>query len=85
MEDSDPNFLMCRKFGWLHLRVLLHHQDELVELEEELERLDAFDAGSDFRKLKSRRRDEAIDSKRKGLLNKIDTSLAAYGMRSYLW
>ncbi|MCJ1245850.1 hypothetical protein MMC30_003054 [Trapelia coarctata] len=78
MEDSDPNFMICRKFGWLHLRVLLHYQDQLVELEEDLERIDAFDAGSDFRKLKSRRRDEAINSERKDILIRIDKKLAAY-------
>ncbi|KAF7508635.1 hypothetical protein GJ744_009027 [Endocarpon pusillum] len=28
--DSDRNFLMCRKFGWLRNRVLLYRQDELT-------------------------------------------------------
>ncbi|MCJ1378889.1 hypothetical protein MMC17_001988 [Xylographa soralifera] len=79
VEDCDPNFLICRKFGELHLRVLLHRQDELAELEEELECLDKNDYADDFRKLKSRRRDYAVDSDRKDLLLKIEEKLAAYG------
>ncbi|MCJ1291692.1 hypothetical protein MMC34_003237 [Xylographa carneopallida] len=78
VEDCDPNFLICRKFGELHLRVLLHRQDELAELEEELECLDKIDYSDDFRKLKSRRRDYAVDSERKDLLIKIEEKLAAY-------
>ena len=79
VEDCDPNFLICRKFGELHLHVLLHRQDELAELEEELECLDKMDYSDDFRKLKSRRRDYAVDSERKDLLIKIEEKLAAYG------
>ncbi|KAL9121480.1 MAG: hypothetical protein Q9187_001958 [Circinaria calcarea] len=43
IEDCDPNFLIYRKFGWLHNRVLLHYQDELAEYEEQLEDIDRFD------------------------------------------
>ncbi|MCJ1388726.1 hypothetical protein MMC18_001575 [Xylographa bjoerkii] len=78
VEDCDPNFLICRKFGELHLRVLLHRQDELAELEDDLERLDKDDYSDDFKKLKSRRRDYAVDSDRKDLLTKIEEKLAAY-------
>ncbi|MCJ1401911.1 hypothetical protein MMC11_005128 [Xylographa trunciseda] len=78
VQDCDPNFLICRKFGELHLRVLLHRQDELVELEEELESLDKDDYSEDFKKLKSRRRDYAVDSDRKNLLTKIEEKLTAY-------
>ena len=79
-EDCDPNFRIYRRFGWLHNRVLLHCQDELVELEEELERLDRFDSLNDDRKLLSRRRDDAIDNaRRKHLLLKIEEKLASYG------
>ena len=80
VEDCDPNFLICRKFGELHLRVLLHRQDELVEMEEELEYLDKADYKDDYRKLRSRRRDYAIDSNRKNLLIKIEKKLKEYGV-----
>ncbi|MCJ1257164.1 hypothetical protein MMC24_004989 [Lignoscripta atroalba] len=79
VEGCDPNFLIYRKFSWLHNRVLLHHQDELVELEDELRRLDKFDLENDARKLISRRLDDAIKgSRRKELLQEIEKKLAVY-------
>ncbi|KAL8640635.1 MAG: hypothetical protein Q9228_002462 [Teloschistes exilis] len=39
-ENSDPDFLIYRKFGWLHNRVLLYLQDELAEFEYRLEKLE---------------------------------------------
>ncbi|MCJ1476345.1 hypothetical protein MMC13_005011 [Lambiella insularis] len=78
LENSDPNFLILRKFGDLHVRVLLHHQDELVELEDELDRLDCFDYEGDYQKLKSRRRDDAISPDHQKLLLEIEKKLAVY-------
>ncbi|KAL9118280.1 MAG: hypothetical protein Q9187_005178, partial [Circinaria calcarea] len=79
IEDCDPNFLIYRKFGWLHNRVLLHHQDELAEYEEQLEDLDSFDRQHDPRNLISRRRDDAVEgSRRKELLSEVEKKLAAY-------
>ena len=81
IEDCDLNFLIYRKFGWLHNRVLLHHQDELAEYEEQLEDLDSFDRQHDPRNLISRRRDDAVEgSRRKELLSEVEKKLAAYGM-----
>ncbi|MCJ1476346.1 hypothetical protein MMC13_005012 [Lambiella insularis] len=80
-EDCDPAFLIYRKFGWLHNRVLLHRQDELLELEEELERLDARHYKSDKQSLQSRRRDDAIGDERKNLLRDIEDKLATYDRR----
>ncbi|MCJ1240409.1 hypothetical protein MMC14_008411 [Varicellaria rhodocarpa] len=78
-QDCDPNFLIYRKFSWLHNRVLLHRQDELVELEDRLERLDRFDQENDEKKLTSRRRDDAKpDSSRKELLLDIEKKLVEY-------
>ena len=81
IEDCDPNLLIVRRFGWLRNAVLLHHQDELVELEEELERLNDNDFRGDYQKLTSRRRDDAIpeEAKRKELLLEIEGKLAKYG------
>lgn len=77
---SDPNFLIYRKFLWLHNRVLLNLQDELVELEEDLESIDRPDHETDDKRLISRRRDEAYpDSKRKTLIKTINEKLMAYG------
>ena len=79
MEASDPDFLIFRKFSELHIRVLLYHQDELAQLEETLAILDRSDLCGDFRKLKSRRRDFAIDSSRKNLILGIEKELSVYG------
>ncbi|CAD6583873.1 MAG: hypothetical protein ASARMPRED_001528 [Alectoria sarmentosa] len=76
-EDCDPSFSILRKFGWLHSRVLLHLQDELQELEEELESLDSWELSSgDPSRLKSRRLDdERPNALRKALLIKIHEGL----------
>jgi hypothetical protein len=38
--DSDDNFMICRRFGYLHWRVLLDKQNELQYLEKELDEMD---------------------------------------------
>lgn len=84
VEDCDPDFLICRKFGWLHSRLLLHLQDDLQRLERELERLDKREAqkGDDL-KLRAYRIDCAgTDSKRQKLLSSINEKLREYGMPS---
>lgn len=80
IESCDPNFLIYRKFLWLHNRVLLKYQDELAELEEDLESLDRHDYQNDDKRLISRRRDDAFaDSERKELIKMIAEKLASYG------
>ena len=41
--DSDDNFMVFRRFGYLQSRLLLDKQDDLRKLEEQLDRLDASD------------------------------------------
>ena len=79
-EDCDPNFLIYRKFGWLHNRIILHTQDELQELEERLEGLDKWEVSDgDKEILKHRREDDKdTDSPRKELLKTIKAKLAEY-------
>lgn len=80
-EDCDPCFLMYRKFGWLHNRLLLHLQDELSVLEIELEDFDK-DEAINSRPVyqRSRRKDEARpDSKRRLMLQVIKEKLEEYG------
>lgn len=70
---------MCRRFGFLHTRVLLYRQDELRELEDQLVRLDAEDAESEDPILTSRVLDDAQEgSFRKGLIQEIDDKLKEY-------
>jgi hypothetical protein len=45
---SDEDYLILRRFGCLHIRVLLMLQDELVELENRLAELDASLAARDY-------------------------------------
>ncbi|KAL8762771.1 MAG: hypothetical protein Q9184_001311 [Pyrenodesmia sp. 2 TL-2023] len=80
IEDSDPSFLIYRKFGWLRNRLLLDLQDELVTLERELELIDASTTrrGDPDNVLASRRNDERKKTKRRGLLKEIRQKLLEY-------
>lgn len=81
-EDSDPSFLIYRKFGWVHNRILLHLQDELVDLEGQLEDLDKWEAlTGNPTKLVCRRLDDAgpEESERRILLRRCSEKLAEYG------
>ena len=80
-EDCDPNFLIYRKFGWLHNRVLLHLQDELQELEQKLESFDKWEVSNgDPRKLVHRRIDDnSKHSPRKAILKEVNEKLEEYG------
>lgn len=76
---------MCRRFGFLHNRVLLYRQDELSELEKDLVRIDEADKDENPLILKSRRLDDEDDDpqySRKVLINKIDEKLKDYGSPS---
>jgi len=79
--DSDENFMLYRRFGFLQARILLYKQDELRELEEELGDMDDRDAQTRARKLKSRERDDADSEDRKILIGKITTAFNEYGMK----
>jgi len=77
--NSDENFSICRRFGFLHQRVLLYRQDELRALEDRLIRLDDEDAEDDPKLLKSRKLDDVKEgSLRRGLIQEIDEKLEEY-------
>ena len=78
--NSDENFSMCRRFGFLHQRVLLYRQDELRDLEDQLIRLDDEDQEEMPKALKSRKLDDVREgSYRKALIQTIDDKLKEYG------
>ena len=81
IQDLEPDFLMYRRFSWLRNYVLLHLQDELVEMQDSLERLDRWEFGDgDHKALLSRRRDYRREVlKRKDILTKVRSKLAEYG------
>lgn len=41
--DSDESFMLYRRFGYIHSRLLLYKQDELRELEASLHNMDLLD------------------------------------------
>lgn len=77
--DSDENFMLYRRFGFLHARLLLYKQDELRRLEMELDNMDQTDARENPIILQSRRKDDAEVGDRKKLLQTIDLKLKEYG------
>lgn len=86
MLDSDDSFMMYRRFGQLHSRLLLHKQDKLRELEEELLILDKKDEKLEETQLYLKCREEDDDRdppergrSRKEVLAEIETILLEYG------
>ncbi|KAH9219762.1 hypothetical protein DL95DRAFT_291332, partial [Leptodontidium sp. 2 PMI_412] len=69
--DSDENFMLYRRFGFLQSRLLLNSQDELRELEQDLDRMDKVDYKKDPTLLQSREKDDAATGRRKKLLLEI--------------
>lgn len=83
--DSDDNFMIFRRFGFLYSRVLLNKQDEIRELESRLDEMDKkdYEDKSTRRCLKSRSRDEKrtdnTGQTRKELLRTSEQKLLEYG------
>lgn len=78
--NTDPSFLIYRKFGWLHNRILLYFQDELVALEYKLNKLDQGTFTHDKEvKLKSRREDFNNPGLRRDTVKQIAEKLQEYG------
>ncbi|KAF4630953.1 hypothetical protein G7Y89_g7180 [Cudoniella acicularis] len=76
--DSDENFMLYRRFGFLQARALLYKQDELRELEEELDKLDQKDSKTRPKKLKMRQRDDAENEDRRKLIQNITKTFQEY-------
>jgi hypothetical protein len=80
--NSDENFMICRKYGFLRSRVLLYRQDELRQMERDLLEADEEDAIECPLALQSRKTDEEReqdDFSRKPLIERIDAKLKQYG------
>ena len=76
--NSDENFLICRKYGFLHNRVLLYRQDELRELEEQLLAVDKVAEKQNDGTLECRVRGERCSGQQRDLMNRIDDKLREY-------
>ena len=73
--QSDTNFVLFRRFGYLHARLLLHKQDVLIGLEQELNNLD--DNDTNAFSLNSRRTDQ--NTARHNVLTELEPKLIEYG------
>ncbi|KAJ9605812.1 hypothetical protein H2200_009661 [Cladophialophora chaetospira] len=79
--DSDKNFMIYRRFGFLRTRLLTYHQDVLREMEENLDKLDWEDFRSaDFKGATGWRKgdDDRQPSHRKELFDSLDKELNIY-------
>ncbi|RDW74875.1 hypothetical protein BP6252_06017 [Coleophoma cylindrospora] len=73
--DSDENFMLYRRFGFIQSRLLLYKQDQLRVLEEELDTLDKND---DDIYLTCRANDDLDERPRTKLLKKIEAKFREY-------
>ncbi|KAI9852849.1 MAG: hypothetical protein M1824_001694 [Vezdaea acicularis] len=82
--DSDEQWVIYRRFGYLRQRVLLHLQSELVDLEATLEDVDILEAAKRPQNLRSRRAYENLiplkGPKGSDLLLKIQQKVKEYGI-----
>ncbi|KAH6668723.1 hypothetical protein B0J14DRAFT_703559 [Halenospora varia] len=76
--DSDENFQLYRRFGYLQARVMLYKQDQLRELEERLDLMDEAHKELCPRKLKQRDMEPSNDCPRKDLMLCIEQSFKEY-------
>lgn len=91
-SDSDENFMIYRRFGYLHARTLLRLQDKLRVLEHSLDLYDDEDAADSNQKrllscreadevdCEKRARDEPDVPTRTQILNEIEDVLKRYGI-----
>ena len=86
--DSDEQWVIYRRFGYLRQRVLLHLQSELVDLEATLEDVDILEAAKRPQNLRSRRAYENLiplkGPKGSDLLLKIQQKVKEYGIKRNL-
>ena len=77
--DSDVNTRLYRRFGWERNRILLHKQDLIVCLSDELKNLDRYeDRMSPIRLWSRRYDDEKGPSQRKLLLQRLEQALTEF-------
>lgn len=80
--DSDPNFMIYRRFGYLRTRLLTYHQDVLREIEDALDELDHHQDNNhpEWRATGYREGDDARQpSERKELFQTLNKELCLYG------
>jgi hypothetical protein len=80
--DSDDNFMVYRRFGFLQTRLLLETQDRLRVLEKRLDKLDESETAGDDNQdnLCSRDGDGSDQTERINLMAAIRTVFQEYGL-----
>ena len=80
--DSDRAFMIYRRFGFIHARLLLQKQDELRLMEEELDRMDKRDLITNPKALQCRMEDierqDQLPETRQALLARLEASVLSY-------
>lgn len=74
--NSDLDFMLFKRFGQLHARVLLQKQDEITEIEQKLNELDKIETTAFF--LRSRRMDPSVE--RRKLIADAEQKLLDYSI-----
>lgn len=74
--DSDENFMMYRRFGYIQARLLLDKQNEIQQIEKEL---DMYDDCADEEALGTGETDDEDQSYRKQILKKAEAKFREYG------
>jgi hypothetical protein len=83
MIESDPSFMIYRRFGWTRTRLLTYHQDVVREMEAKLAELDRNDFADEEVNgaICWRAGDDAREpSLRKALFETLTKHLQIYGM-----
>lgn len=83
--DSDENFMVYRRFGFVQARLLLEKQDDLRNLESKLDRYDRRLGLNPQTKDTLRTRDLKLDAAiaRKELMDKLEKCFNEYGKFTY--
>ena len=81
LGNSDSGLITYQRFGYIHNRILLHRQAEVVTLEKKLDELDKSNAKNENLKLRLQTREflEGDDKEQKFLIDELETKLKNYG------
>ncbi|OCL06508.1 hypothetical protein AOQ84DRAFT_410867, partial [Glonium stellatum] len=76
--DSDENFTVYRRFGYLQARLLLDKQDDMRKLEEKLDEMDREDEGIQSKRLITRDLKQQEAESRRELFKAIEEKFCEY-------
>lgn len=79
--DTDPNFMIFRRFGFLRIRLILNQQDKLAAFETDLDYYDRTDDNGSRSFVRSRLADmNRPERHRQDLFAALHSELKLYGM-----